>query len=335
MRILTTALIAIVLACGSVPAFAAQTIKLGTLAPEGSVWYLALQDMAAAWEEISDGKIKVRIYPGGIAGDDADMVRKMRIGQLHASALTGQGLSQIVSDLGVFQTPMLLRSDAELDYVRDRVAPKLEARLAEKGFKVLYWSEVGWVYLYSKKPVVSPADLKPLKLWVWSGDAVWAESLKDSGYHPVPLPATDIHMGLQSGLIDAFTTAPVAALSFQWFGQAPHMTHLKWAPLTAAMVVSNDAWEKIPDELKPELIKAARKASDAAQIDIRSFEAGAISTMQTHGLNLHEVPPEIEADWQAEAEEGYKKIVGRSVPREIFEEVLALRNEFRAGLKEE
>lgn len=237
MRISATGLIALFFMATSQPAIAAQTIKLGTLAPDGSVWHLALQDMAASWEEISRGEIKVRIYPGGIVGDDADAVRKMRIGQLHAAGITGQGLSQIDADMRVFQTPMLLESDGELDYVRERVGPKLEERLQQKGFKVLSWNDVGWVYLYSKEPVVSPDDLRAMKLWVWAGDAVWAEALKSIGHHPVPLPATDIHMALQSGLIDAFSTTPVAALSYQWFGQAPHMTRMKWAPLTGAIII--------------------------------------------------------------------------------------------------
>ncbi|MFQ5657708.1 MAG: TRAP transporter substrate-binding protein DctP [Candidatus Methylomirabilales bacterium] len=201
------------------PAFA-QTVKLGTLAPEGSPWYNIIRDMTEAWKEGTGGKIRVRLYPGGIAGDDPDMVRKMRIGQLHAAVLTGAGLSDIAPEIQALMMPMMLASYEELDFVRDRLAPKLEAILEAKGFKVLNWGEAGWVTFFTQKPVVRPEDLRPLKLFVWSSDTAYVEAWKDAGYRPVPLAATEIHTALQSGLINAFATTPIAALSFQWFGLA-------------------------------------------------------------------------------------------------------------------
>jgi TRAP-type C4-dicarboxylate transport system substrate-binding protein len=291
--------------------------------------------MAQAWQEASNGDIRVRIYAGGVAGDDSDMVRKMRIGQLHAATLTGQGLAQIEQNISVFQTPMLLRSDGELDYVRTRLGPQLADELSDSGFKLLNWTDVGWVYLYSKAPARHPDDVRPMKLWVWAGDAVWADTLRDSGFNPVPLPATDIHMGLQSGLIDAFTAPPAVALSYQWFAQAPHLMKMKWAPLTGAVVISNKAWKKIPDDLKPEFERIARTVSDAAQAEIRAFEDEAIVTMKGYGLTVNEITAEDEADWQALANIGYKSLVGRSIPEPIFNEVMKLRNEYRETLVDE
>ncbi|MCH7630298.1 MAG: TRAP transporter substrate-binding protein DctP [Proteobacteria bacterium] len=330
MKKLTAAILSLIALIWADQALA-QTIKLGTLAPEGSVWHNVLRDMAEDWRELSNGRIQVRIYPGGVAGDDADMVRKVRIGQLQAAALTGEGLSNIAEEISVFQMPMLLRSDAELDFVRDRLAPSLEALLEQKGFKVLYWSEVGWVYLFSNKPVRRPADLKPLKIWVWAGDAAWADALKDAGYRPVPLPATEIHMALQSGLVDAFSTTPVAALSFQWFGQAKNMMAMKWAPLTAAVVISTRAWERIPEDLRPEIMAAAQRAGDKAKIQIRSLEAEAIAAMEGYGLTVNQVTPEMAAEWRAEIEATYPKLLGKSIPEDIYNQVAALLEEYRGA----
>lgn len=309
----------------------AQTIKLGTLAPEGSVWHTALRDMAEAWTEESGGKVRVRIYPGGVAGDDSDMVRKMRVGQLQAAALTGEGLAGIAAEMRVFQTPMLLRNDAELDHVRDVIGPDLEALIEAKGFKVLYWSDVGWVYLYATEPVVRPADLKRLRIWTWSGDAAWADALRQVGYQPVPLPATEIHTGLQSGLFDAFTTTPVAALSFQWFGQAPHMTSMRWAPLTAAMVISTKTWNRIPANLRPGLLKRSQEAALSAQTSVRNFEKEAVETMKGFGLQIHEVPADARIEWERDAEAGYPALMGASIPEEIFTRARAVRDAFRGG----
>lgn len=309
----------------------AQTIKMGTLAPEGSVWHNVLRVMGQEWQEISNGRVRLRIYPGGVAGDDADMVRKMRIGQLHAAALTGEGLSNILKDLAVFQMPMLLRSDAELEYVRGAMKAEFEAQMEAEGFKVLYWSEVGWVYLFSNTPVVTPADLKKLDVWVWAGDAAWTDALKDGGYKPVPLPATEIHTGLNSGLIDAFATTPVAALSFQWFAQAKNMMAMKWGPLTAAVVVSKRSWERIPEDLRPALIEAAQNAGDDARGQIRQLEQDAIETMKGYGLSVNEVPENTVTEWRAEIMKTYPKLIGRSVPEGIYSDVAALLKTYREG----
>ena len=206
-RILATLLAVSVLTGFALPA-PAQTIKLGTLAPEGSPWHKIIRDMAEAWKEASGGKIKVRIYAGGVVGDEPDMVRKMRVGQLHAAALTGAGLSRIAPEIQALQMPMMFAADAELDYVRERIGGKLEATLEAKGFKVLTWGDAGWVYFFAQKPIINPDDLKPLRLFTWVGDTVVTDAYKACGYQPVPLAATEIHSALQSGLINAFPLSP-------------------------------------------------------------------------------------------------------------------------------
>ncbi len=309
----------------------AQTIKLGTLAPEGSPWYNIIRDMAEAWKEGTGGKVRVRIYPGGVAGDDPDMVRKMRIGQLHAAVLSGAGLSNIAQETMALQMPMMLASYEELDYVRGRLAPKLEAILEEKGFKVLNWGDAGWVHFFTQTPVVRPEDLRPMRLFVWSGDTAFVEAWKDAGYRPVPLAATEIHTALQSGLINALPTTPLAALSFQWFGLAKHMTDLKWAPLIGATVISTRMWRRIPDDVKPLLVESAQKAGARIRGETRKLGEEAVEAMKKYGLVVHHVPPEVVAHWEKRARAGYPKLLGKVVPAALVAEVERLRNEYRAS----
>ncbi len=308
----------------------AQTIKLGTLAPEGSPWYNIVRDMAEAWQTASGGTIRFRIYAGGVAGDEPDMVRKLRVGQLQAAALTGAGLATITPDVQALQMPMMFRSYAELDYVRQRFAPRLEEILEVKGFKVLTWGDAGWVHFFAQQPVVSPADLQPLKLFVWAGDTAYVEGWKDAGYRPVPLPATEIHTGLQSGLINVFVSTPLAALSFQWFGLAKHMTDLLWAPLVGALGITTQQWQALPDAVKPRLLHAAREAGERLQSEGRRLNDEAVIVMQQHGLVVHPVPADVAVQWEQSARAAYPKLVGRVVPSEAVAEVERLRNEYRA-----
>ena len=308
----------------------AQTIKLGTLAPEGSVWYVAVRDLAEEWKRISNGAITVRIYPGGVAGDGNVMVQKMRVGQLQAAALTAGGLSSIAAEMKVFNTPMLIRSDEELDFVRTSLEPELEALAEAKGFKLLAWSDVGWLYLFSKTAVRNPDDARRLKMWTSAGDATWEAALKDAGYRPVALPPTEIHMGLQSGLIEALAAPPVMALSSQWFGVAKHMTDFRWAPLIGALVISAKAWEKFPAEIRPQLLEAARRITAKAQDEVRRFESEAIAAMQAYGLEVHAVSQEAAEIWEREIRDTYPKIIGRSIPADIYHEVTAQLESYRS-----
>ena len=305
-------------------------LKLGTLAPEGSPWHEIIRDMAAEWKEASGGEVDVRIYPGGIAGDDRDMVRKMRVGQLHAAVLTGEGLSEISNDVMALQMPLVLRTDGELDYVMEQMAPRLEKALDAKGFKVLSWGYAGWVRLFSKQPVLTPTDRKSLRLFTWAGDPAYEEAWKRAGFQPVALQVTEMHTALQSGLINSFTATSLAALSFQWFGQAKHMMDMSWGPLVGATIVSKRAWNKIPDELKPKLAAIAAEAGARMKSETRRLDAEAVDAMREHGLQVHAVAPEMIPVWEAIAATGNKSLVGTVVPHDAAAEVLRLRDEFRA-----
>jgi TRAP-type C4-dicarboxylate transport system substrate-binding protein len=309
---------------------AADTIKLGTLAPEGSPWYNIIRDMAETMEQEAGGEIRFRIYPGGVVGDDPDMVRKMRIGQLHAAVLSGTGLYDIAPETQALMMPMMLRSYEEFDYVLGQIAPRLESILESKGFKVLNWGDAGWVHFFTQTPVIRPDDLRPLRLFAWAGYTGYIEAWQDAGYQPVPLAGTEVLTGLQSGLINAVPATPIAALSFQWFGLANHMTDVNWAPLVGATVISMDKWESIPDDMKPVMIEAAREASARIRTETRDLSAEAVEVMKKHGLVVHEVPPDVVTQWESMARAGYGTLIGEEVPGWAVTEVERLRDEYRA-----
>lgn len=309
----------------------AQTIKLGTLAPKGSPYYDILRDLEESWKEESGGNIRFRIYPGGVVGDDPDMVRKMRIGQLDAALLSGSGLTEIAPEIKALQMPMMFESNEEWDYVRERLAPKLEQILEAKGFKTLLWGDAGWVYLFAQQPVVYPDDMRPLRLFVWAGDPGIVQVWRDQGYRPVPLAVNEIHSALHSGLINTFTTTPLAALSFQWFGLAKEMTDLKWSPLVGALVITNKKWRAIPAEIKPRLLESAREAGTRFLHEIRKHNDEALLIMRRHGLVVHHVPPDAKAQWKKSFRANYPMIMGDAVPPELVAEAERIRDKYRAS----
>jgi len=317
------------LTLGATPA-SSQVIKLGTVAPEGSPWHETLLEVAQKWKALSNGKVTVRIYAGGVAGDDADMLRKIRIGQLHATALTTVTLIDIVPDIEAISFPMSVRTDGEFDYVIEKLGPEFEARLAEKGFKVLTWSSAGWAHFFTKEPVITPEDMKKRKLFMWGSDTTYLELLKVSGFNPVPLAITDLLPSLQTGLVDAFAAPPTAALAFQWFALAPHMTDFRWQPLPGTTVVSMRQWNRIPADLQPKLEEVAREAGARLQKRIRELEQEALTAMKDHGLTVHPVSEEAEEQWRTLVrEKGYPVFVGPRFSKEMFNTVRRLLDEYR------
>ena len=320
-------------ALGSAPGAAesATVIKMATLAPEGSSWFRVLQEMGEEWRKASDGAITLRIYPGGVAGDEDAVIRKMRVGQIQAAAITGIGLAYLEPSFYALHIPMMYESDEEFDSVRDRYAPVLERKMEEKGFVVLNWGDAGWVHFFSKAPVVTPAEAKALKLFQWAGDTNLLQLYKETGFHPVPLSTNDLLPSLQTGMVNGFTSTPLAALAFQWFGLAPHMADLRYAPLTGATVIERRAWEKIPPGLRLKLLEASRRAGLRLRTEIRRLNQEALGVMVKNGLKVHKVPPEVQAQWRKMVEDVYPQVRGKIMPAEAFDTVKRYRDEYRAA----
>ena len=306
-------------------------IKLGTLAPRGSKWFQSIERMGRRWKEASNGQVQLRIYPGGVAGDEDDVIRKMRIGQLHAATLTNIGLGTIDRSTMALQIPMMFDSYEELDYVRDRIGPKMAEVLASKGFVVLEWGDAGWVHFFSKQRAVTPTEMRAQKMYVWSGDPQAEAAWRAGGFDVVPTANSDVLQGLQTGRLEAFATVPLYALASQWFALADHMLMLKWAPLSGATVVKKEVWEKLDPELRVKLQEITAEESKANRAEIRGLGDKALKAMRDRGLSVS-VPddPTIKA-WKKAAKEAYPAIRGKLVPAEYFAEIEKLVGEYRSS----
>jgi TRAP-type C4-dicarboxylate transport system substrate-binding protein len=306
-------------------------VKLATIAPEGSSWHRVLLDMGEEWKKVSGGKVTLRIYAGGVVGDEEAMLRKMRVGQLHAAAISGMGLTFLDRSFYALHVPMMFASEEEFDHVRNRLSPQLEKILEEKGFIVLNWGDAGWVHFFAKEPFTHPSEMKAMKLYLGAGDATLTQLYKAAGFRPVPISMVDILPSLQTGLVDAFNAVPLAALAFQWFALAPNMADLHWTFLSGATVIDRRMWEKIPAELRPEILKVSRDASTRLRREIRTLNEDAVKAMVENGLKIHHISPSVEAEWRKIVEDIYPQIKGKIIPADVFDEVRMYRDEFRSS----
>jgi TRAP-type C4-dicarboxylate transport system substrate-binding protein len=314
----------------SATAFAQPVVvKMATLVPDGSSWHQVLKEVADKWKTLSGGRVVVRLYPGGVAGDDPDVVRKMRLGTLNAGVLTSVGVAEIDKSVYALGIPMMYDSYEEVYYVLEKMRPGLEGRLETKGFVVLNWCDGGWVRFFSQKPVAVPDDLRALKLFSWAGDNASVEVWRAAGFNPVPLPSTEIATALQTGLVNALGAPPQVAVITQYYNHAKNMTDLQWQLLLGATIISKATWEKIPADLRPALLEAAREGGRRLQEEIRNSGEKDVEAMRKRGLNVVSVDAKAREAWRKTAEGMYPRIRGAIVPADAFDEALRYRDEYR------
>jgi TRAP-type transport system periplasmic protein len=306
-------------------------VRLGTLAPKGSSYTKHLQAMGDQWRQAPGGGVQLTIYPDGTMGSEADMVRRMRLGQLQAALVTTTGITEIEPGAAGLQTiPKAFRTLEEVDYIGGKLQPMLEKRLEAKGFVVLFWSDTGFVRFFSKQPVVSPDDLRKTKLFVSANRAAEISLYRFVGCNPVPIEVADILPGLQTGLIDCVCMPPSIALAIQLDSAAPNMLEMNWVPLVGAALINKKTWDTLSPEAQAALRKSAQEAGKLIKADGRRENVESIEALRKRGAKIHPLPPEIDAEWDKVVEQAWPKIRGTVVPADIYDEVMSWLKTFRA-----
>lgn len=302
---------------------------MGSLAPQKSPWDDALRSLSAEWSSISAGKVKLKIYPGGIVGDEADMLNKMKGGMLGASALTSIGMNLLYSGILASNLPMLYSSEEEFAYVFEKIRPRFEQELEKRGVKVVIWSKVGWIRFFAKNPIKTVSDMQKEKMFVYSGDGNAVKAWQEAGFNPVPLSTNDVLTSLQSGMISSFATTPLSAAALQWFGLAPNMADMLWAPLMGGVIVSTKIWNKINPALQEQLLASAQEIGKKMQEDIDKADNDAIAIMQENGLTVTHIEEETMDEWRVVAQKAINLVLGTTIDQKSYDEVLGYIKEFR------
>jgi TRAP-type C4-dicarboxylate transport system substrate-binding protein len=275
--------------------------------------------------------VQLTIYADGTMGSEADMVRRMRLGQLQAALVTTTGLTEIEPAVAGLQTiPKCFRTLEEVDYIGEKLQPMLEKRLEAKGFVVLFWSDTGFVRFFAKQPMISPDDLRKTKLFISANRAAELSVYRFVGCNAVPLEVADILPGLQTGLIDCVCLPPTIALAIQLDSPAPHMLDMNWVPLVGAAIINKKTWDSLSPEAQAAVRQSAREAGKLIKADGRRENVESIEAMRKRGLKIHTLTPEINAQWDRVVEEAWPRIRGTVVPADIFDEVMSQLKTFRA-----
>lgn len=317
------------------PVFAAPVeIKLATLVPANTTWHKALLDMGSTWNKDTEGRVTLTVYPGGTQGDEATTLKKMRPGfdTLQASFLTVAGLGELDESFNVFAMPFFLETPDEEMAVEQKLTPLLEQRLQVRGFHLLCWGTGGWVELFSKKPLHSLADVKAAKLFTSKGSDKWVQWYVANGFHPVALLPSDIppQLKLSTGLIDTAPFPAYPALNLQIFRDAKYMLDVHIAPLTAALLISNSAWNRISPEDRVKVTAAAQALEKRVRAEAPKQDADSVQSMVTKGgLQVITLEPKAAAEFRAAATQLATTMRGSMVPNDVYDLAVQARDAFR------
>ena len=212
--------------------------KFATLAPEGSSWMNTMTALNKELMEKTAGQVKFKFYAGGTMGDEKDVVKKVRIGQLHAAGFTGVGLGEIAPEVRVLDAPWLFKGDKEVDFIYKAFAKPLSASIEKGGYVLLGWTELGPVYLFTKRPLKDPEDMKEQKMWVWEGDPIAQAAYAALGVSPIPLSVVDVMSSLQTGLVDGVYGPPMGVVALQWFKRTKFIYPVPMARSAGAVLIS-------------------------------------------------------------------------------------------------
>ena len=339
LRRLILLFISLTLISASPGAWAKRTwqLKFATLAPAGTAWMDLLEAWAEEVETRSDGRLKFKIYAGGVQGDEPDVLRKIRFGQLHGGAFTGYGIGHFYSPARVLELPFLFNSLDEIDHVREKFMPEMEQGYRDNGYEMLGWMEVGLVRFFSKEPLYTVDDLRKRRIWQWQGDPLGQAFFDASGIRPVPLSIIDVYTSLSTGLIDTVYSPPLGALALQWFTKTSYVTNVPMANGIGSLIVSRRFYQNLPQDLQ-KLLKSTGKVTGEKLISTtRHDNEASLEILKAKGLQFTLNPEDLDMEElnQISSRAGESLMRSGYIPESTLSTINQWLAEYRANNKTE
>ncbi|CUS78482.1 TRAP-type C4-dicarboxylate transport system, substrate-binding protein [Candidatus Kryptonium thompsonii] len=305
-------------------------IKVATIAPDGSTWINVLREYDAQIRKESNGRIGFKIYAGGVAGDEIDVLKKIRIGQYHAGGFTGVGIGEIAPNVRVLDSPFLFKNYDEVDHIYQKFSDELEKEIEKGGFVLLGWAEVGFVYTFTKTPVYGIEDLKKIKMWAWQGDPIAEVAYKVIGITPVPLSVTEVLTSLQTGLIDGVYGSPLAILATQWFTKVKYMHNVPITDASGALLISKKYFDSLPKDLQEILLRNGKKYMRKLVELTREENQKAIETLKKNGIIITNPPSKkLLEEYDEIGKKARRMLVGRLFSEEWLNKIEKALEEYR------
>lgn len=308
-----------------------QYIRVAALAPRDSDLAKRFIKIDKALRTATNNGWGIRLYAGGVAGDEPDVLRKMKVGQMDASNVTTTGLSQIVREVAVLDTPGVITNYKQFEAVTTTMRNEWESSFGKVGFKLVAWGETGQYRWFSKSPITRPSDLKNVRPWVWPASWILKEIYHVVGCNGVPLGVPEVYGALQTGMIDTVITTAVALVSLQWHVNLNHMTHDTFGVLVNALVMNGEKFKQLPPEVARLLQKEAEDAAQNDKVETRKADEKSYANLKTRGYKVDEFSAAGRQEYTAMEKAVREHLVGRLYPPEMLARVQKIATEAGGG----
>ena len=264
------------------------TLKFATLIPPDTAWVNSIQKWSDELKTKSNNRLQLKIYPGGVMGDEPDVLRKIRSQQLHGAFFTGYGIGRIYPPARVLEMPFLFENTDESDYVRQKIMPSIEDGFKEKGYELVGWPEVGFLHFFSKNPINSLDDLRTSRIWLWQGDPMGEAFAAAANISPVPLSIMDVYTQLsaQHGSINTVYNSPFGALAMQWHTKLKYATNVPMTNAIGGLVISHKFFKKLPADLQKLLRDSGKEIAEEINQDARRDNIKSIELLKQSGIEF-------------------------------------------------
>lgn len=300
-----------------------RTLSLATLAPPGSTWARVFDAWNRELRRRSDRALQLRIYGGGVQGDEAEVVRKIRSGRLDMASVTAVGLSQIHRPALVFQMPGILSNYQQLDRAREALASDMDAGFTSSGFHMMGWADVGQARIFSTQPTITPADFATRHPFVWRDDLVLPSLYQVVRTNSVPLQLPEVLGAIQTGRVDTAITPPVPCLALQWCSRLTHMTDMPLTIVLGGTVMGQSQWASLTPEQQTIMTETATQFHQLARRNLRRDEEQALRTLGERGTTVHSVTAAQRQEWLNIASQIRGRLAGQIADQALIDRVSA------------
>jgi TRAP-type C4-dicarboxylate transport system substrate-binding protein len=300
-------------------------IRVATLAPKASPFLRAFEELDQNIRQLSGGGVGFEMYSSGVAGDESDVIRKMKIGQLDAAMVTSDGLGLMVPEVNVLRAPGVISNYVQLEAVTRAVLPEFNELFDKNNYKLISWGEAGEYRYFSREPVRHPDDIKRMRPWLWPQSPVAQETWRTIGASPIPLGLPEVFGALSTKMIDLVESTSLAYVALQWHTTGlKHVTKEAHGMLMGAWVMNKSTFEKLSPEIQQEVVKLAQRNSQQENVRTRRSDQGALQRLIERGYSANAFSPEGEKAFEAAFASVRRRLTHRLYPAPLIARVMEL-----------
>lgn len=287
----------------------AMELRIATLLPDGTAEVRALRQASEQLSAATDGRVSLRLFPGGVMGDDQAVERRIRAGQVHGALVQSGALSANFKDIQILNAPFIIDDYAEIDHLRSVFEQDMEQGLRNQGIHSFGFIDGGFAYVMSREPARSVEDLRRSRVWLPANDNFSIQVARAFGVSPTTLNISEVLTSLQTGVVDTIMAPATAALTLQWFSRVDYITDMPLIYTFATLYVHERYMSQLSADDRAAVDRILRQTTEQMDENARRNNRAAFDALLNQGLEKVELTTEERDAVRDKAEEAHRVLI--------------------------